>query len=285
MLLADSPINGTGIGLRRCHYQHILTTQPNVPWFEALTDNYLYDKTESAILCEISTHYPIVLHGVGLSLGSTDPIDSDYCQRLKSLATTVDARYISDHLSWSSSGQHRFHDLLPLPFTEEAIQHVVTRIRQVQDSLQQPILIENPSRYLDYTISELTEWEFMNAIADAADCFILLDINNVYVTAHNQRFDPVTYIQQINPSRVKQFHLAGYTDKTAYLFDTHDQAIHTPVWQLYQTAVAHFGYVPTLIERDDNIPAFDVLLKEARRADKLAKQVLTHHGNTCTNPA
>lgn len=280
-----SPISNTGIGLRRCHYHTILDTRPAVPWFEALTDNYLYDDAELAILCQIAQQYPVTLHGVGLSLGSIDPINLDYCQRLKTIANTVNASMISDHLSWSSTQQHRLHDLLPLPFTDEAIKHVVSRIKQVQDILERSILVENPSRYLDYTTSYYTEWDFMNIIAQEADCFILLDINNIYVTSYNQQFDPVVYLKSINPERVKQLHLAGYMDNITYLFDTHDQPIHPPVWKLYQETITHLGRVPTLIERDSNIPDLDVLIAEAKQADDLAKQATKENEHTSTTPA
>ena len=277
MNFEPSAIEGTGIGIRHCHYQTVLQTRPSVPWFEALSDNYLYDKAELAHLMAIREHYPVALHGVGLSLGSVDPIDKDYCQRLKNLAKTVGASSVSDHLSWVSAKQHRFHDLLPLPFTQDAIDHVVSRIQYVQDILGQPLLIENPSRYFDYKASTLDEWTFLNTIAEKSGCFILLDINNIYVTAYNHGFSAQTYLHQIKPAYVKQFHLAGFSNEVSYLFDTHGAPIDTAVWQLYQEAVKHFGYLPTLIERDDQIPAFDVLFAEAQYADTLAKQVVNAH--------
>lgn len=274
MIFQSTAIEGTGIGIRRCHYETVLQTRPPVPWFEALTDNYLYDKTALASLMAIREHYPIALHGVGLSLGSVDPIDKDYCQRLKRLAQMVAASSISDHVSWSSTNKHHFHDLLPLPFTPDTVEHVVSRIQYVQELLGRPILVENPSRYFDYAASTLDEWTFLNTIAQKSGCFILLDINNIHVTAYNHGFSAITYMNNLEPAYVQQFHLAGFSDETHYLFDTHGAPVDQAVWQLYRAAVKHFGYLPTLIERDDNIPTFDVLLAEAQQADTLAKQVV-----------
>lgn len=263
------PIQGTGIGLRACHYAHILQYQPDVPWLEALSDNYFHDPIQLNYLKAIREHYPITLHGVGLSLGSTDPLNQDYLKSLKNLINIIQPAFVSDHLSWSSVNQQYLHDLLPLPFTQEAISHVSARIRQVQDYLGQRILIENASSYIAYRENEMPEWEFINAVAQQADCYVLLDINNIYVTAANQDFTPEAFLQHIDAHRVKQYHLAGYSNEGDYLFDKHDQNIHPPVWTLYEKALKQIGVLPTLIERDEHIPSLALLQAEAKQADQL----------------
>jgi len=273
-------IQGVGVGLRSCHYQYILEHHPPIAWFEALSDNYMVDGGPALrYLDAIRKHYPMVLHGVGLSLGSTDPLSQDYLQKLKVLVDRVNPAWISDHLSWTSAQGQYFHDLLPLPFTEEAIHHVANRIARVQDFLGQHILIENASSYFEYKQNEMMEWDFINAVSEKADCFILLDINNIYVSAHNHGYDPYVYLKEILPERVKQFHLAGYADKQRYLFDNHGERIHQPVWDLYQKALYRFGPVPTLIEWDDHIPPFPTLQSEAEKAQKFMMGIAsrTHH--------
>lgn len=274
---SNRPISRTGIGLRSCHYQHILTYQPDIPWFEALTDNYLNDPVALDYLIEIRKHYPVTLHGVGLSLGSTDPLDRDYLKKLKNLINIIEPAFVSDHLSWSSINNIYFHDLLPLPFTQEAITHVSERINQVQDFLGKKISVENASSYIAYKDSEMREWDFINSIVNHTGCGVLLDVNNVYVTAANQDFSPKDFLLKINASAVQQYHLAGYSDEGTYLFDTHSESIHPPVWQLYQNALETVGVLPTLIERDDNIPPFTVLQAEAKKADELMIQVAAVH--------
>ncbi|MDF1759185.1 MAG: DUF692 domain-containing protein [Coxiellaceae bacterium] len=265
----SSSIQGVGLGLRCCHYNTILNTWPDIAWFEALSDNYFNDPIQLHHLLLIRERYPITLHGVGLSLGSVDPLNKKYLQKLKHLADTVKPQMISDHLSWSSVNQQYLHDLLPLPFTREAITHVSDRIKQVQDYLGQQILIENASSYLAYQQNEMPEWEFINAICETSGCGVLLDINNIYVTAANQPFTPNDYLQLIDAAHVRQYHLAGYSDEGTHLFDTHNQTIHPPVWQLYQQALQTVGVKPTLIERDDNIPEFSVLAAEVKQAEAL----------------
>lgn len=270
------PILDTGIGLRTPHYRYILDERPDVPWFEALSDNYFNDAAQLNALLAVREHYPVTLHGVGMSLGSIDPLNFSYLSQLKQLAEKVQPGFISDHLSWSSVNNQYLHDLLPLPFTQESICHVSDRIQQVQDFLGRRILIENPSSYFRYQYDEMTEWEFINAVAEKADCYILLDINNIYVTAFNHGFDAYHYLENIVIHRVKQFHMAGYSDENTYLFDMHNQAIHEPVWLLYQAAIKRFGAIPTLIERDDNIPSFDELYAESKKATQLMREILTH---------
>ncbi|MFT3741682.1 MAG: DUF692 family protein [Gammaproteobacteria bacterium] len=266
-MLPSQQIQGIGLGLRACHYAEILAHRPSVPWFEAISENYL---PNSPILRQsliaIRQFYPMVLHGVGLSLGSTDPLNWHYLRQLKALAQCIHPAWISDHLSWTSFQGQYFHELLPLPYTEEAIAHVVSRIQQVQDFLGQQILIENVSSYLSYTDSGMPEWEFINAIAQQADCFILLDINNIYVSGHNHGFNPEHYLLSIDRSRVKQLHLAGFQDCQTHLLDTHGTAVAQPVWDLYQKAKQYLGDIPAAIEWDNAIPAFSELELERAKA-------------------
>jgi len=268
------PIQGAGIGLRSCHFNTIIENQPPVAWFEALSDNYMVDGG-GALQCleAVRQHYPIVLHGVGMSLGSTDPINQDYLKKLKKLITRFEPAWISDHLCWVSVRGHYLHDLLPLPFTKETINHLVQRIQQVQDFLGVRILIENLSSYFEYKQNEMMEWEFINSITEKADCYLLLDINNIYVSAFNHGLDPEETIKQLMPGRVKQFHMAGFADKHNYLFDNHGEMVHQSVWDLYQVALDHFGPIPTLIEWDENIPPFSVLQAEAGKAQELIDKV------------
>lgn len=259
-----------GIGLRSCHYDYILNNQPNIAWFEVLSDNYLVaGGPQLAYLDAIRRNYPVAMHGVGMSIGSTDDINWDYFKKIKRLANRINPIFISDHLSWVSIEDNYLHDLLPLPYIEEVINHVATRIQKIQEFLGVQILIENISSYFEYNINIMPKWEFINAVAEKADCFILLDINNLYVSAKNHQFDPDQYLLNINKKRVKQFHLAGYTDKGAYLFDTHSENIHEPVWLLYASALKILSDKPTLIEWDGKIPAFVTLLKEAQQAQKI----------------
>ncbi len=268
-----SQLQGVGIGLRECHYSYILKNHPDIAWFEALSDNYFNDEQAALVLETLRQNYPIALHSVGMSLGSTDSLNFDYLKKLKQLAERIQPAVISDHLSWVSVNGQYLHDLIPLPMTDEVVNHVSERILRVQDFLGQKILIENPSSYLEYEQSVMPEWEFINAIVEKADCYILLDINNIVVSAFNSGFSAEHYIKNINPKRVKQFHLAGYSDEKEYLFDMHNQAIHAPVWDLYQKALQQFGAVPTLIERDSNIPPFPELYAEAKKAETLMQSL------------
>lgn len=263
-------LTGVGVGLRSCHYDYILRNKPKVPWFEVLTDNYLVaGGPQLAFLDAIRADYPVAMHGVGMSLGSTDPINWDYFKKLKNLMKRLNPSFISDHLCWISIEGTYLHDLLPLPYNDEAIDHVVQRIKQIQDFLETHILIENVSSYLEYNLSTMPEWQFVNAIAEFADCYILLDVNNVYVSATNHHYDPSEYIQNINASRVKQYHLAGYANKEKYLFDTHSEKVQPPVWALYQKTLRKVGIKPTLIEWDGEIPKFTALMDEANKANKV----------------
>ena len=267
-------VQGAGIGLRSLHYQYIITQKPNVNWFEVISDNYLGEGGLPLYYLEkIRQDYPINLHGVGLSLGSTDPLNQTYLNRLKKLAARIEPDWVSEHLSWISVNGHYLNDLIPLLYTEEVLENVAARILQVQDFLGQQILIENPSPYLTFTDSTMTEWEFVERLVTKADCYLLLDVNNVYVNAINNRFDPLNYLDRIPENRVKEIHLAGYEERENYLLDTHGYPVHPPVWELYQAALARFGAIPTLIEWDTNIPSFEVLMAQANQAEQFLEKV------------
>ncbi len=265
---------GFGLGLRTDHYQDIIDQQPAIDWFEILTENYLVPGGKPIYyLDKICENYPIVMHGVSMSIGSTEPLDKDYLKQVKALADRVQAHWISDHLCWTGVSQKNMHDLLPLPYTEEALQHVVSKIQQVQDILGRQILIENVSSYLTYSSSAMTEWDFVREVATRADCLILLDINNIYVSSFNHGFDPVEYLAGIPKNRVQQFHLAGHTNNGDHIIDTHDHPVISPVWDLYAKALNLYGKVSTMIERDDHIPALPVLLQELDHAKQIANKV------------
>jgi len=268
---------GFGLGLRTDHYHSIIENQPDIDWFEILTENYLVPGGKPHYyLDQIKEHYPIVMHGVSMSIGSSDPIDFNYLKDVKALSKRVNARWISDHLCWTGVHKTNLHDLLPLPYTEEALNHIVQRIKQVQDYLEQPILIENVSSYLTYQQSTMTEWDFIKEITTAADCYVLLDINNIYVSAFNHQFNPEDFLNGIPTHRVKQFHLAGHTNNGDHIIDTHDHEIISPVWDLYAKALQIYGMIPTMIERDDNIPPFEELYAELGIAKKIARKILTN---------
>lgn len=241
-----------------------------MPWFEVLVDNYLAEGSAPLKdLEKIRRNYAVTFHGVGLSLGSTDPLDMRYLRRLEALIERYEPAWCSEHLSWISAGGDYVHDLLPLPYVEEAARHVARRIRQVQDFLGQRILIENVSSYLAYKASVLEEWEFLRLVVEEADCDVLLDVNNVYVSARNHGFDPHEYLSAIPAERVRELHLAGYDDRGTHLLDTHGARVHPPVWDLYRDALDRFGPVPTLLEWDTDIPDFELLQAEAASAARL----------------
>ena len=269
------PFLGFGLGLRTEHYPYILEHKPAVDWLEILTENYMVPGGKPLDhLDKIRNDYPMVMHGVSLSIGSTDPLDSNYLKNLKQLIQRVQPQWISDHLCWTGVNDTNSHDLLPLPYNEDTITHVVDRVMQVQDYLGQRILLENLSSYVTYKNSEMTEWEFVNEIARRADCHILLDINNIFVSAHNHHFDPVDYLNGIDIDRVMQFHLAGHSYHGEMIIDTHDHDVCDPVWSLYATALKRFGAVSTMIERDDDIPEFPQLRRELAIAEDIAARTL-----------
>ena len=265
---------GYGLGLRRQHYEAILQTQPDIGWFEILTENYLVDGGKPLHYLErIRAHYPLVMHGVALSIGGSDALDLDYLRRVKTLAARIEPEWISDHLCWTGIDGLNMHDLLPLPYTEDTLRHVVERVQRVQDFLGRQLLLENVSSYISYQASTMSEWEFVREIAARADCLLLLDINNIYVSAFNHGFDALTYLRHMPAPRVRQFHLAGHTHRGQYLIDTHDHPIAQPVWDLYAEAVQLFGPVATMIERDDNIPPLDAMLAELAIAREIGDLV------------
>ena len=262
---------GFGLGLRTPHYEAILSEPHAIDWLEVITENYLVPGGKPLHYLErIRERFPLVMHGVSLSIGSTDPIDVEYLHMVRALASRIEPHWISDHLCWTGVDGRNLHDLLPLPYTEEALSQVVARVGQVQDALGRQILLENVSSYLTFHASEMTEWEFLREVALRADCNILLDINNIYVSSVNHGFDARDYLHAMPKSRVRQFHLAGHSDMGGHLIDTHDHPIVAPVWDLYSQAVAQFGAVPTMIERDDNIPALSELVAELAVARDLA---------------
>ena len=262
------PALGFGLGARPEHYEALLTEQLGcVSWLEALTENYLVDGGKPLHYLErLRAHYPVVLHGVSLSIGGTDPLDETYLRKVRTLADRIEAPWVSDHLCWTGVDGVNLHDLLPLPYTQEALDHVVRRIEHAQHRLQRRLVIENVSSYLTYRHSTMMEWEFLSEVLERADCLLLLDINNVYVSSVNHGFDPQTYLDYLPRHRVQQFHLAGHQRNGEMLIDTHDAPVCEAVWALYAYAVERFGSVTTMIERDGNIPPLDDLLAELDRA-------------------
>ena len=269
------PTLGFGLGLRVDHYEAILSDRPRIDWLEVLTENYLVPGGKPLnYLMRFRERFPVVMHGVSLSIGSTAPLDHEYLRQVKALAARVEPEWISDHLCWTGVAGRNTHDLLPLPYTEEALAHVVARVRTVQEVLERRILLENVSSYVSFRDSPLTEWQFLAEIAARADCLILLDVNNIYVSAVNHEFDPLEYLAGVPPERVQQIHLAGHENHGDYLVDTHDHPVPDPVWQLYTAALRHCGAVSTMIERDDHIPPLAELLAELAQARTLAERTL-----------
>ncbi len=263
---------GFGLGLRTTHYEEILESQPRVDWFEALSENYMVRGGKPLYYLErIRADYPVVLHGVSLSIGSTDPLDLEYLRALKTLADRIEPAWVSDHLCWTGMARQNIHDLLPLPYTPEAVDHVASRIARVQDFLQRPILIENVSSYVTFNQSEMTEWEFINELAERTDCLLLLDVNNVYVSGFNHGFDPHEFIDALPAQRIQQIHLAGHSNRGSHIIDTHDAPIIDEVWKLYGYTIEALGPVATMIERDDHIPGLATLVSELDQARKVAK--------------
>ena len=278
--LQKRPYLGYGLGLRKEHYETILTERPDVDWFEIISENYMVDGGKPLdYLTRIREHYPMVMHGVSMSIGSTEPLNFNYLKQLKNLIERVQPEWISDHLCWTGVNGLNLHDLMPLPYTEEAIQHVADRVSQVQDYLGQQILLENVSSYVSYSDSVMTEAEFYREVTERADCLMLLDINNIYVSAYNHNFDPYSYLNAMPNERVYQFHLAGHTQEDNLIIDTHDHPIADPVFDLYAAAVERFGRVSTMIERDDNIPPLPELLTELDLVKNIAENYFKDNTN------
>jgi uncharacterized protein (UPF0276 family) len=266
---------GFGLGLRPIYYRELLESRPNVDWLEIITENFLVPGGRPLAMLEcIRAEYPVVMHGVSMSLASTDPLDIDYLKALKKLADRIEPRWISDHLCWTGVHGVNLHDLLPVPYTFEALQHVVDRISRVQDFLGRRIAIENASTYAAFPESEMDEWTFVREMAERADCWLLVDVNNIYVSAFNHGFDEHQFVDAIPAERVVQLHLAGHSDAGTHRIDTHDQPICGDVWTLYERACRQFGEISTMIERDDNFPPFDELVAELDRARSLSAAVV-----------
>ncbi|MDQ2995008.1 MAG: DUF692 domain-containing protein [Pseudomonadota bacterium] len=263
---------GFGLGLRPKHYQDVINNKPKeIDWFEVISEDYLIDGGNPLhYLSKIREDYPIVLHGVSLSIGSCDPIDYDYLQQLKNLSERIQPAWVSDHFCWTGVNGNNIHDLMPLPYTAEGLDHVVERIQRVQDFLGRRILLENPSSYVSYTDQQMSEQDFIRETAERADCLLLLDVNNVYVSSFNHNFNPIEYLDAIPIDRVQQFHMAGHTNNVTHIIDTHDHPIVDPVWNLFAYAVKRFGRVSAMIERDDNIPPLPELIEELERLKSIA---------------
>ena len=265
---------GFGLGLRTQHYEDFLREPQPVDWLEILSDNYLVDGGKPLLLLDrIRANYPMVMHGVAMSIGAAQGVDDAYLRQVKALADRVQPLWISDHLCWIGPGPEQLHDLYPLPFTDEAAKLVIAQIRRVQDVLQRRFVLENVSSYIDYKQSACSEWQFLSFVAQEADCLLLLDVNNVYVSSVNHGFDARQYLAGLPGNRIQQIHLAGHSDHGDHIIDTHDHPVAVPVWDLYREACRLFGQVPTMIERDDNIPDLQELIAEVQMARTIARDV------------
>lgn len=274
------PHLGYGVGLRSAHFDHLLEYWPPVDWFEVISENFMDSGGRARYVLEkVAARYPIVAHGVSLSIGSADPLDREYLARLKQFIGEIDAVWVSDHVCWTGIAGLNTHELIPIPFTEEALEHVVARIRIVQEILERQIVLENPSSYVTYVASTMTEWEFLARMAQDADCGLLLDVANVRVSAVNHEFDPVEYLNALPHERIVQMHLAGHTENATHIVDTHDRAVSDRVWELYGVASELTGGVSTLIEWDERLPSFPELHAETLKAKRcLARDVAPPQG-------
>ncbi len=264
---------GIGLGLRLPHLNHILERKPVVDWFEIISENYMVDAGRPlAVLDQILEQYRVVQHGVSLYFGSAEPLNREHLKRLKALVRRTKTPWLTDHLCWGSVDGRYTHDLLPMPYTFEAARITAAKIRKAQDFLEVPIAVENVSSYAEFHISEMTEWEFLNEVVEQADCGILLDVNNIYVSSRNHNFNAETYLNAVPPERVAQIHLAGHSKFEKYILDTHDHPVIGPVWKLYDQAIRRFGPTPTLLEWDDRIPSFEEVHAEALKAGQYLPQ-------------
>lgn len=274
------PDLGLGIGLRTVHFNHILKNWPQLDWFEILSENYMDTEGRPMyILDQIAERYPIAMHGVSLSIGSTDPIDFDYLRKLKALATRVNAVWLGDHVCWTGVAGRNGHDLFPIPYDEETLAFIIDRIKIVQDFMERPLILENPSTYLSFASSTMPEDEFIARMAEGADCGLLLDVNNVYVTCRNHDLDPQAYLENIPYDRVVQIHLAGHTDKGTHCIDTHDGRVIDAVWELYADVQKRAGNRATLLEWDAEIPSFDEVHAEALKARQFRSELEIRHAS------
>jgi len=274
MLVNGWPKMGCGVGLRSEHYDVVTHEWPKMDWFEALSENYMDSEGKPIhILEQVRSRYPIALHGVSLSIGSVDPLNQRYLDRLKALVKRIDPFIVSDHLCWTGVDGENLHDLLPLPFTQESLQHIAHRVQQVQEHIGHQILLENVSTYMTFKHSTMSEWEFLKAVAQRSGCGILLDLNNIYVNAYNHQFDSYEYLRNIPGELIGQFHLAGHTDMGGYLFDTHSRPVIDQVWDMYRFALKQWGPVSTLLEWDEDIPEFERLSEEADKARAIYREV------------
>jgi uncharacterized protein len=271
---AKPPFLGFGLGLRAQHYDEILSSNPPIDWFEVISENYMLPGGQPLrILDQIRARYPVVMHGVSLSIASTAPPNFEYLSGLRDLARRVEPQWISDHLCWTGVHGKNLHDLLPFPYTREALDHVVNRVQLVQEYLGRTIVLENVSTYVRFNNSEMTEWEFLSELSHRSGCWLLFDVNNVYVSAFNHGYDPRTFLEGIPADRVVQFHMAGHSHMGTHIIDTHDHPVCEDVWELYAAALKRFGRVSTIIERDDHIPPLDEILVEVERTREIANSI------------
>jgi uncharacterized protein len=270
---SNKPFLGFGLGLRTDHYHEVLEQKPReIDWFEIISENYMIDGGKPLYyLDKIRQDYPMVMHGVSMSIGSTDPLNYDYLKQLRKLIERVEPMWFSDHLCWTGVDHKNMHDLLPMPYTEASVNHFADRISEVQDFMGRQMLIENLSSYITYTSDAMTEWEFLTAVSEKADCYILLDVNNIYVSSYNHHFDPMEYLQGVPAHRVWQHHLAGHQNTGNLIIDTHDEPIIDPVWELYEKTAQLLGPVSTMIERDANIPPLAEVIDELNQARAIAE--------------
>lgn len=261
------PDLGIGVGLRTVHYQHILDEQPAVDWFEIISENFMSTRGRPLyILDQVAERYPIAMHGVAMSLGSTDDLDMEFLKRLKAVVDRIDPAWVGDHVCWTGVAGRNSHDLLPMPYNEQSLAHIVERINIVQDYLGRRLVLENPSTYMTFKQSTMSEQQFIAQMANDADCGLLLDVNNVYVSCRNHGWDAMQYLEGFPFDRVVQIHLAGHTDKGTHCLDTHDGPVIDEVWQLYKKVQQQAGNRATLLEWDDSIPDFQTVHDEALRA-------------------
>ena len=280
------PHLGFGLGLRIPHYAHIFEHTPPVDWFEIISENFMdTDGKAKRNLARIREQYPVVMHGLALSIGTVDPLNSEYLRKLKKLADEINPAWISDHLCWTGIAHKNSHDLLPVPYTEEALKHIVSRIKQVQDYLERPIALENPSTYLEFKTSHIPEAEFIAAMAQESGCHLLLDVNNVYVSCYNHRLDAKAYIDALPMDKVAQIHLSGHSNYGTHIIDTHDDHVVDEVWALYKYATYKAGRtINTMVEWDDKVPEWDVLYAELGKAKAAAADAQKLRTAAATRP-